>query len=42
MQAMEGEEVEIYHPVRCAVCSTEVAVIDKDEVYHFFHVIAGN
>jgi len=35
------EEKEVYHPVKCASCGTEVAVMDKDEVYHFFHVIAG-
>ncbi|KAK6931753.1 E2F-associated phosphoprotein [Dillenia turbinata] len=26
-------------PVCCSVCSTEVGVIDEDEVYHFFNVI---
>ncbi|XP_059836378.1 E2F-associated phosphoprotein [Hypanus sabinus] len=33
---------EIYHPVRCAECSVEVAVFDKDEVYHFFNVLASH
>ena len=32
-----GEEV--YKPVRCAECGAEVAVIDSDEVYHFFDAI---
>jgi len=32
-------EEEIYFPVNCAICDTEVAVIDKDEVYHFHNVI---
>ena len=32
---------EVYHPVQCDKCDTEVAVYDKDEVYHFFNVIAG-
>lgn len=34
-----GEEV--YHPVRCEQCNTEVGVFDKDEVYHFFNVISS-
>uniref|UniRef100_A0A8C5QZH7 E2F associated phosphoprotein n=1 Tax=Leptobrachium leishanense TaxID=445787 RepID=A0A8C5QZH7_9ANUR len=33
---------EMYHPVKCTECSTEVAVYDKDEVYHFFNVIASH
>lgn len=33
---------ELYHPVRCSECSTEVAVFDKDEVYHFFNVLASH
>ncbi|XP_072917651.1 E2F-associated phosphoprotein [Hemitrygon akajei] len=36
------DEGEIYHPVRCAECSVEVAVFDKDEVYHFFNVLASH
>ena len=30
---------ELYHPVRCSECNTEVAVFDKDEVFHFFNVL---
>ena len=30
-----------YHPVRCSECNTEVAVIDTDEVFHFFNVLAS-
>ncbi|MCL7036535.1 hypothetical protein MKW94_022522 [Papaver nudicaule] len=30
---------ETFKPVCCIVCSTEVGVIDDDEVYHFFNVI---
>nr|XP_033807238.1 E2F-associated phosphoprotein isoform X2 [Geotrypetes seraphini] len=37
-----GEEQEIYHPVKCTECATEVAVYDKDEVYHFFNVLASH
>ncbi|KAJ7344935.1 hypothetical protein JRQ81_000885 [Phrynocephalus forsythii] len=36
------EEEEIYHPVKCTECSTEVAVWDKDEVFHFFNVLASH
>jgi len=32
-------EKEIYAPVHCAVCDTEVAVFDDEEIYHFFNVI---
>lgn len=37
---MEADEV--YHPVQCTECSTEVAVFDKDEVYHFFNILASH
>lgn len=30
---------EQFRPVSCSVCETEVAVIDKDEVYHFYNVL---
>ncbi|NXD05749.1 EAPP protein, partial [Nothocercus nigrocapillus] len=36
------EEEEIYHPVMCTECATEVAVVDKDEVFHFFNVLASH
>lgn len=32
---------DIFNPVRCQVCRTEVAVYDCEEVYHFFNVIAS-
>ncbi|XP_075047843.1 E2F-associated phosphoprotein isoform X2 [Mixophyes fleayi] len=35
-------EAEMYHPVKCNECSTEVAVFDKEEVYHFFNVLASH
>uniref|UniRef100_H0UZV1 E2F associated phosphoprotein n=1 Tax=Cavia porcellus TaxID=10141 RepID=H0UZV1_CAVPO len=38
----QTEAEEIYHPVMCAECSTEVAVYDKDEVFHFFNVLASH
>jgi hypothetical protein len=30
---------ETLHKVSCSVCSTEVGIIDGDEVYHFFNVL---
>ncbi|CAL1292489.1 unnamed protein product [Larinioides sclopetarius] len=36
-----NDENEIFNPVRCTVCNTEVAVYDKDEIYHFFNVLAS-
>ncbi|XP_028395987.1 E2F-associated phosphoprotein-like [Dendronephthya gigantea] len=33
------KESELYNPVQCTSCNTEVAVFDKDEVYHFFNVV---
>uniref|UniRef100_A0A8C0XTC4 E2F-associated phosphoprotein n=1 Tax=Castor canadensis TaxID=51338 RepID=A0A8C0XTC4_CASCN len=38
----DTEVEEIYHPVMCTECSTEVAVYDKDEVFHFFNVLASH
>lgn len=41
--ASEGESKgQSYHPVCCEVCSTEVGVLDEDEVYHFFNVTPSN
>ena len=37
----EEEEGEDYNPVHCAECNTEIAVYDKDEVFHFFNVLAS-
>ncbi|OVA10706.1 E2F-associated phosphoprotein [Macleaya cordata] len=31
--------IETFKPVCCLVCSTEVGVIDQEEVYHFFNVL---
>lgn len=30
---------ELFNPVQCALCNTEVAVYDKEEIYHFFNVV---
>ena len=32
---------DIFHPVHCLQCNTEVGVFDKEEVYHFFNVLAS-
>lgn len=40
-QSNQAEE-EVYHPVLCTECATEVAVMDKDEVFHFFNVLASH
>ncbi|CAI9612228.1 unnamed protein product, partial [Staurois parvus] len=39
---VQNTETEMYHPVKCNECSTEVAVYDKAEVYHFFNVLASH
>ncbi|KAB1993968.1 hypothetical protein ES319_D13G067900v1 [Gossypium barbadense] len=43
-ETVESEAVaaaggEIFKSVHCSVCTTEVGVIDEDEVYHFFNVL---
>lgn len=32
---------DIFNPVKCDKCSTQVAVYDREEVYHFFNVLAS-
>ncbi|XP_020212270.1 E2F-associated phosphoprotein [Cajanus cajan] len=32
-------DIETFKQVCCSVCSTEVGVIDQDEVYHFYNVL---
>ena len=32
---------DLFNPVKCDRCSTQVAVYDRDEVYHFFNVLAS-
>lgn len=34
-----GAEDEAFRPVACAVCDTEVGVLDSESVYHFFNVV---
>ncbi|KAJ7233833.1 hypothetical protein O6H91_Y451400 [Diphasiastrum complanatum] len=33
------DERDIFKSVHCSVCDTEVAVLDKEEIYHFFNVM---
>lgn len=40
-KAMDVDSEEQYNPVRCDQCNTEVGVYDKDEIYHFFNVLAS-
>ncbi|GFP83027.1 e2f-associated phosphoprotein [Phtheirospermum japonicum] len=37
--AEAGPAAETFKRVCCSVCSTDVGVIDEDEVYHFFNVL---
>ena len=41
-QSPAPDDQELFNPVKCATCKTEVAVYDCDEVYHFFNVIASH
>lgn len=38
-QAKNGRE--LFHPVCCAECDYRVGVLDEEEVFHFFGVIAS-
>lgn len=31
-----------YFPVKCAGCDNEVAMLDRDGIYHFFNVIGDD
>lgn len=33
---------DLYHPVHCTACNTQVALYDTNEVYHFFSVLASH
>ncbi|CAI5446057.1 unnamed protein product [Caenorhabditis angaria] len=37
----EISDRDLFQPVKCAVCGTLVAMMDHDEVYHFFNVLSG-
>jgi len=32
---------DLFNPVKCKICTTQVAVYDSEEVYHFFNVLAS-
>lgn len=32
---------DLFRPVQCSVCNTNVGVFDFDEVFHFFNVLSG-
>jgi len=34
-----NKNLEIYNPVKCDCCQTELAVYDKNEIYHFHNVL---
>ena len=38
----EADPEEVFNPVKCNQCSTQVAMYDSDEVYHFFNVLASH
>ncbi|XP_015918514.1 E2F-associated phosphoprotein [Parasteatoda tepidariorum] len=38
---MFAKPSDVYNPVKCSICNTEVAVYDTEEIYHFFNVIAS-
>ena len=42
MTSVDSTSSEHYHPVTCTECTSEVAVYDSDEVYHFFNVLASH
>ena len=37
-----GDPGNLFCPVRCKECQTELGVYDQEEVYHFFNVIASH
>ena len=40
-EILQASPEDVFQPVKCAVCDTNVAVMDQDEVFHFFNVLAG-
>ena len=41
--AQDGQDIgDIFNPVKCSVCDTEVGVFDQDEIFHFFNVLASH
>jgi hypothetical protein len=39
----QAQQFDIYEPVSCTICNTEVGVYDKSiEIYHFFNVLTSH
>lgn len=36
-----NNNIEVLSTVKCTVCSTEVGVLDSDDIYHFFNVLSS-
>ena len=41
LRPQDHDPQELFFPVQCIYCETEVAVYDHDEIYHFHNVITG-
>lgn len=41
MKQSSEKAKEVYHPVYCNECRTQVAVYDEEEIYHFFNVLSS-
>lgn len=37
-----GVGEDMFNPVQCAACDTEVGVRDSEGIYHFFNVVTSN
>ncbi|OAQ30980.1 hypothetical protein K457DRAFT_72685 [Linnemannia elongata AG-77] len=35
----DDDQDAVYNPVVCEICNTKVALMDQDEVFHFFNII---
>ena len=40
-QTAHADPGEVYHPVFCELCGAKVGVVDREEIYHFFGVVAS-
>ena len=38
---LDERDYDIYYPVQCRICGTDVGVYDKDEIYHFYNTLVG-
>ncbi|KAF8947890.1 hypothetical protein BGZ47_007423 [Haplosporangium gracile] len=37
--SVDDDQDAVYNPVVCEICNTKVALMDQDEVFHFFNII---